>query len=199
MENSKLDLITDKNSLLLLVDFQPGMFRGIGSGDRTNIKNAAMAATKAAQILSVPVVFSSIYEKGNGAVIKDLTDLFPNQKVIERSNHGFDALESEEVLNAIKSTGRSKIIVSGLWTSMCFAYSAIHAIREGFDVYGLMDAGGDATVDAHKYGIKRMIQAGVTPITWMPLTSEWMHDWLNPKAEELTKEVYGKYDAMLSM
>lgn len=31
---------------------------------------------------------------------------------------------------------------------MCFAYTAIHALREGFDVYGLMDAGGDATIDA---------------------------------------------------
>jgi len=82
---------------------------------------------------------------------------------------------------------------------MCFAYTALHAIREGFDVYGLMDAGGDASVDAHKFGVKRMIQAGVIPITWMPLTSEWMHDWLNPKAGELSKEVYGKYDAMLGM
>lgn len=196
---SKLDFITDKNSLLLLVDFQPNMFRGVGSGDRTAIKNAAVASAKAAQILSVPVVLTSIYPKGNGNFIKEITDLFPAQPVIERPNQSFDALETQDVLNAIKNTGRTKIIVAGLWTSMCFAYTAIHAIREGFDVYGLMDAGGDASIDAHKFGIKRMLQIGVTPITWMPLTSEWMHDWLNPKAGELSKEVYGKYDAMLGM
>jgi len=199
MTNSKLEFITDKNSLLLLVDFQPNMFRGVGSGDRTAIKNAAVAASKASQILSVPVVLTSIYPKGNGDFISDITNLFPNQQVIDRPNNSFDALETEAVLNAVKNSGRSKIIVSGLWTSMCFAYTAIHAIREGFDVYGLMDAGGDASVDAHKFGVKRMIQAGVIPITWMPLTSEWMHDWSNPKAGELLKEVYGKYDAMLGM
>ncbi|MGH2565497.1 MAG: isochorismatase family protein, partial [Ginsengibacter sp.] len=99
----------------------------------------------------------------------------------------------------VKNSGRKKLIVSGLWTSMCFAYTAIHAIREGLDVYGLIDAGGDASHDAHKYGVKRMLQAGVIPITWMPLTSEWMHDWANPKAAELSKEVYGKFDAMLSI
>lgn len=44
-----------------------------------------------------------------------------------------------------------------------------------------------------------MLQAGVTPITWMSLTSEWMHDWGNPKAGDLKKEVYGKFDAMLGM
>ena len=199
MTNTKLEFITDKNSLLLLVDFQPNMFRGVGSGDRTAIKNAAVAASKAAQILDVPVVLTSIYPKGNGDFIKEITSLFPDQQVIDRPNNSFDALETEEVLNAVKNSGRKKVIVSGLWTSMCFAYTAIHAIREGFDVYGLMDAGGDASVDAHKFGIKRMLQAGVIPITWMPLTSEWMHDWLNPKAGELTKEVYGKYDAMLGM
>jgi nicotinamidase-related amidase len=199
MEDSKLEFITDKNSLLLLVDFQPGMFRGIGSGDRTYIKNAAVASATAAQILDVPVVFSSISEKSNGAVIDDLMSLFPDQKAIERPNHSFDALETEEVLAAIQKTGRKKIIVSGLWTSMCFAFSALHAVREGYDVYGLIDAAGDATPDAHEYGIQRMLQAGVTPTTWMPLTSEWMHDWLNPKAGELIEKVYGRYDAMLAM
>ncbi len=145
---SNLDFITDKNSLLLLVDFQPNMFRGVGSGDRTAIKNAEVASSKAAQILGVPVVLTSIYPKGNGDFIKEITELFPTQPVIDRPNSSFDALETEGVMAAVKSSGRSKIIVSGLWTSMCFAYTAIHALREGFDAYGLMDAGGDATIDA---------------------------------------------------
>jgi|GEM_PF-2615912 len=53
-----------------------------------------------------------------------------------------------------------------------------------------MDAAGDSTPDAHKYGIKRMLQAGVVPITLKSLVSEWMHDWNNPKSGELVKEVY---------
>jgi nicotinamidase-related amidase len=82
---------------------------------------------------------------------------------------------------------------------MCFAFTALHGLREGMDVYGLIDAAGDATQDAHKYGIERMLQAGVVPTTWETTTSEWMHDWGNPKVPELKKEVYGKYDAMLGM
>ena len=74
------------------------------------------------------------------------------------------------------------MVISGLWTSMCFAYTALHAIREGYEVYGLMDAAGDSTPDAHRYGIERMLQAGVIPITTEALVSEWMHDWGNPKS-----------------
>jgi hypothetical protein len=65
-----------------------------------------------------------------------------------------------------KKTGRKKLVVSGLWTSMCFAYTALRALKEGYEVYGLINAAGDSTPEAHKYGIKRMLQVGVIPITF---------------------------------
>jgi nicotinamidase-related amidase len=107
-------------------------------------------------------------------------------------------MEDEAVLAAVKAVRRKKLVVSGLWTSMCFSFTALHALREGMEVYGLMDAAGDATQDAHNYGIKRMLQAGVAPITWETLVSEWMHDWNNPKVPELIK-VYAQYDAMMGL
>ncbi|MGB9428919.1 MAG: isochorismatase family protein [Gammaproteobacteria bacterium] len=199
MTNSKLELLTPQNSVLLLVDYQPAMFRGVGSGDRSRIHDSAVAAAKAAKILDVPTVLTSIWPQGNGEFIKDITELFPGVDVIARKVPGFDAFEDEPVLQAVKKTGHKKIVLSGLWTSMCFAFTAIHGLREGFDIYGLIDAAGDASLDAHNYGVERMLQAGVVPTTWMPLVSEWMHDWANPKAADLKKEVYGRYDAMLSM
>ncbi len=202
MGNSKdgiLDLLTDKNSVLILVDYQPSMFKGIGSGDKTIIKSAAICAAKAASILGVPVVLSSINPKFNGEVIPEITKIFPNQEVFARKIPSFDAFEDDRNLDAVKKTGHKKIVISGLWTSMCFAYTALHALKEGYIVYGLMDAAGDSTPDAHKYGIKRMIQAGVIPTTVESLVSEWMHDWGNPKAGELIKEVYSKYGAMIGL
>ena len=197
MKDTKLDLLTVQNSVLLLVDYQPAMFKGVGSGDRTIMKAAAVGAAKAASILGVPVVLTSINPQRNGDFIKEITGLFPGQEAIARKVPGFDALEEAQVMAALKKTGRKKVIVSGLWTSMCFAFTAIHGVREGMDVYGLIDAAGDASHDAHKYGVKRMVQAGVVPVTLMQVVSEWMHDWANPKAGDLMREVYSKYDAML--
>ena len=80
---------------------------------------------------------------------------------------------------------------------MCMTYTAIHAVKEGYEVYGLMDAAGDSTVDAHNYGVERMLQVDVVPVTLEQLVSEWMHDWGNPKASELVKQVYSQYGAMI--
>jgi nicotinamidase-related amidase len=142
-------------------------------------------------------VLSAIGPQRNGEFMADITKIFPGQEVFARAVLSFDAFEDEKTWNAFKKTGRKKVIVSGLWTSMCFAYTALHALKEGYEVYGLMDAAGDSTPDAHKYGIKRMLQAGVIPITTESLVSEWMHDWGNPKWMELVQEVYSKYGAMI--
>ena len=198
-KDEKLELLTDTNSVLVLVDYQPSMFKSVSSGDKTIIKSVAIGAAKAAHILGIPVVLSSINPKSLGNFIPEITSLFPNQEVFARKVPSFDAFEDEKTWNAFKKTERKKLVISGLWTSMCFAYTALHALKEGYGVYGLIDAAGDSTADAHKYGVERMLQAGVIPITLESLVSEWMHDWNNPKAGELVKEVYSKYGAMIGL
>ena len=54
-KDGKLELLTDRNSALVLVDYQPTMFAGVASGDKTIIRNAAYCAAKAARILNLPV------------------------------------------------------------------------------------------------------------------------------------------------
>jgi nicotinamidase-related amidase len=134
-----------------------------------------------------------------GEFIPEIAALFPNQDAFARKVPSFDTFEDEKTWNAFKKTERKKLVISGLWTSMCFAYTALHALKEGYGVYGLIYAAGDSTADAHKYGVERMLQAGVIPITLESLVSEWMHDWNNPKAGELVKEVYSKYGAMIGL
>ena len=196
---SELDLLTDKNSVLVLVDYQPTMIKSIASGDKTIIKKVAVLAAKAASILDVPVVLSSINPKSNGDVFPEIRELFPEKEIFTRKVLSFDAFEDQGTYDAVKKTNKNKLVISGLWTSMCFTYTALHAVKEGYDVYGLMDAAGDSTLDAHNYGVKRMLQAGVIPITLESLVSEWMHDWDNPKSGKLLEQVYSKYGAMIGL
>ena len=197
--DGKLELLSVENSALVLVDFQPAMIKGVASGDKLKIKKAAYLAAKAASILGVPVVLSTISPQYNGEFFAEITDLFPGIKPVARKVPSFDAFEDEATWQAAQKTGRQKLVVSGLWTSMCLAYTTIHAVKAGRDTYALLDATGDSTPEAYKYGVKRMLQVGVIPITLESLVSEWMHDWGNPKSGELVKEVYSKYGAMIGV
>src|SRR5664280_317912 len=154
LTDGKLELLTDMNSVLVLIDYQPTMIKSVSSSDKNIIKNAAIYAAKAANILEVPVVLSSINPQTNGDIFPEITGLFPNQEIFARKVPSFDAFEDEKTYNAVKRTNRNKLVISGLWTSMCFTYTALHALKEGYGVYGLMDAAGDSTIDAHNYGVK---------------------------------------------
>jgi hypothetical protein len=39
------------------------------------------------------------------------------------------------------------------------------------------DASGGVSVEAHEMAVRRMVQAGVTPITWVAVIAEWQRDW----------------------
>ena len=57
------------------------------------------------------------------------------------------------------------------------AFPALDALREGYEVYPVVDAIGGTSEEAHRYGIERVLQAGGQPITWVPLAVELQRDW----------------------
>jgi nicotinamidase-related amidase len=182
-------------SFLLLVDFQPEMFAKLDSKfSPSNIRFAAKQVVTAARIARVPVFCSQISSSKNGKFLEDISQGNP---VVEREIPGFDITHDPSTMyhlcNSSLFSGRNQIILSGLWTSMCFAFSALSLSKLGFQVFGLMDAAGDTSVDAHKYAIERMVhRGGVEPVTWMPVVASWMETWDDRTAEAMKKFVWSK-------
>lgn len=198
MENTHSDYISVINSLLLIVDYQANILNEIKSAEQSEIRAAAQASAKAASILNVPVVLTSRNENERGKFVSEIADLFPGREIFRRNINMINALEDERVLQQIRRHNREKIIITGIPTSESLAETAVHAISEGYDVYGLIDACGDSSGERHNYGVQKMLKAGVTPITWMSLASEWMNGWADPGIGEMTQEAFGKYNVMLS-
>jgi len=75
-----------------------------------------------------------------------------------------------------------KINFGALWTEICLAMPAIQAQGEGYDVYVVTDASGGVSVEAHDMAVRRMVQAGIVPMTWLAVASEWQRDWAAKQA-----------------
>jgi len=80
-------------------------------------------------------------------------------------------------VDAVKKTGRKKLVMAALWTEICLAMPAIQAAGEGYEVYAVTDASGGVSVEAHEMGVRRMMMAGVVPMNWLAVASEWQRDW----------------------
>jgi len=94
-----------------------------------------------------------------------------------RDSTFINSWEDRRVVEAVKRTGRKKLVIAALWTEMCLTMPAIHAMGEGYDVYVVTDASGGATPEAHDMGIRRLVAAGAQPITWLGLAGELQRDW----------------------
>ncbi len=168
-------LLTPDNCVLILIDHQPFQFAGLRSHDTQTIINNVVGLAKAAKVFNVPTLLTTVLEKQGGRLLKQLQDVFPEQKPIDRTF--INTWEDERVVDWVKKSGRTKIVMAALWTEICLAFPVIHALGDGYEVYFVTDASGGVSIEAHEVAIQRMVQAGGIPLTWTVFSAELQRDW----------------------
>jgi nicotinamidase-related amidase len=172
-------LLRPENSILVLIDHQPYQFANLNSHEPTMIVNNVIGLAKTAKVFNVPTILTTVIGERGGHLIKGLQDVFPEQKPIDRTF--INTWQDERVVETVKKSGRKQLVLAALWTEICLAMPAIQALAEGYDVFIVTDASGGVSVEAHDMAVRRMVAAGVVPITWLALLGEWQRDWAREK------------------
>jgi len=168
-------LLTPENCVLLLIDHQPFQLTNVNSHEPTMVINNVTALARTAKVYGIPTILTTVNEERGGAIFKQVQAVFPDQKPIDRTF--INSWEDRRVVEAVKRTGRRKVVMAALWTEMCLAMPAIHAMGDGYDVYVVTDASGGVSPEAHDMGIRRVEAAGAQPITWLGMAGELQRDW----------------------
>src|SRR6201981_4045445 len=156
-------LLTPENCAVLLIDHQPSQLANVNSHDPTIVINNVTGLAKTAKAFGIPTLLTTTGAKRGGEIFKQIQAVFPDQKPIDRSF--INSWEDRRVVDAVKNTGRKKLVIAALWSEMCLAQPAIHAMGDGYDVYAVTDASGGVTAEAHDMAIRRLVAAGAQPIT----------------------------------
>ncbi|MFF8742972.1 MULTISPECIES: hydrolase [Streptomyces] len=184
-------LLTPEESVLVLIDHQPFQFANLNSHEPAMVVNNVVGLAKAAKAYGVPTILTTVLEGRGGLILQGIQDVFPEQKPIDRTL--INTWQDERVVDAVKATGRKKLILAGLWTEICLAMPAIQAAGEGFEVYAVTDASGGVSAEAHDMAVRRMVQAGVVPITWLAVMGEWQRDWAREETIPAAAEVQAQH------
>lgn len=168
-------LLRPEDSIVVLIDHQPFQFANLNSHEPTMIINAVAGLSKAAKIFNVPTILTTVVEERGGLIIKQIQEVFPEQKPINRTL--INTWQDPNVTDVVAKSGRKQLIIAGLWTEVCVAMPAIQAASEGYDVFVVTDACGAISAEAHDMAVRRMIAHGITPINWIAVASEWQRDW----------------------
>jgi nicotinamidase-related amidase len=168
-------LLTRENCAITFIDHQPEMVLGVNSIGIERLRNNVEGLAKTAAAYDIPVVLSTIGKESNGPLFEEIRDVFPDEDVIDRTNT--NSWEDEAYVEAIEETGRDRLVMAGLWTEVCVCFAGLSAQEAGYDVYAVTDASGGRTNADHERAIQRMVQAGITPVTWAQVLYEIQRDW----------------------
>ena len=172
--------MTRHNTALVLVDHQVGLMTGIRDYSIAELKHNVVGLAKAAKALSLPIVTTTTSSKTLwGPAFPELVDALPGHQFIDRTS--VNAWDDERVADAIRATGRRKLIFAGVSLEVCAAFPAMRAVREGFEACVAVDASGTFNLTKRETALVRLSQAGVVVADGASLMVEILAD--NASAE----------------
>jgi nicotinamidase-related amidase len=169
-------LLSPTDHTLILIDFEPQMAFAVKSIDPIVLRNNAALVANAARIFNVSTIPTTVVEKTfSGPTFDEIKSAFPKAKFFDRTS--MNSWEDKGVIAEVNRIGKGRIVLAGLWTSVCIVAPALSALDQGFEVHVIADACGDLSEEAHERGIERMVQAGARPMTSMQYLLELQRDW----------------------
>jgi len=182
-------LLTPENAAFLFIDYQPSQLAGVRSMDQALLLSNAVSTVRTVKAFGVPVVHSTVnVATGRGGpTLPELAGLLADDKPLDRTT--VNSWEDLEFVQAVHAIGRRKLIICALWTEICMAFTALDALREGYEVYPVVDAVGGTSPEAHRAGLERVTQAGGQPISWVSLACELQRDWARQDTVQAVIEI----------
>jgi nicotinamidase-related amidase len=168
---------------------------GVTSIDRQLLKNNTVAMAKTAKLFNIPTILTAVEtESFSGYIWPELMDVL-KQDPIERTS--MNSWEDKGFLDAVKKTGKKKLVMAALWTEACLIFPTICALDEGYEVVINTDASGGTSLEAHNAAVRRMEQHGAESITSVQVLLEMQRDWARRDSYagvmDIVKEHFGAY------
>ncbi|MFD2183653.1 hydrolase [Rhodoplanes azumiensis] len=178
-------LVDPGNHMLIMIDFQSQMSFATKSIDAVTLRNNAALVAHAAAGFQVPTILTTVAEKSfSGPMFSEITDAFPGQALLDRTS--MNTWEDGPVIAEVNRIGKDRVVLCGLWTSVCIVGPALSALDQGFEVYVIADACGDISEEAHGRAMDRMVQAGARPMTSLQYLLELQRDWARIGTYDMT-------------
>lgn len=177
-------LMQKKSCGLLLVDVQEKLTPHVMHAD--TILSRCAWLMRLANTLQVPIVLSEQYPSGLGKTVEPLRALAPLNKAFEKVH--FSCYRNEELMTEWKTLGKQQVVLIGIETHVCVLQTALDlTCHSDLEVFVVVDAVGSRSEMDHKYGLKRMKQAGVELVTSEMVFFEWVEQAGTPEFKALSQ------------
>ena len=151
-------MLNTEEAVLVMVDFQARL-AGIVDRKELVLPNA-LKLVNGCQALEVPILPTLQVPEKLGPMPPELEgalgDVTPIPKVV------FSALREPAFLLALRQTGRSQVLLTGIEAHVCVLQTGLDLLDAGYSVYVLSDSIFSRTAENHQLALTRLHDAGAT-------------------------------------
>lgn len=177
-----MTILNIEDSIVMIIDVQEKLLNAVFN--KTSLEKKATTIANTAKILGIPVIVTEQYPKGLGATVESLKEALPeNTQYFEKT--AFSALETKEVLEALKNSGKKQVIIFGIETHICVSQTTNALVQEGFEVSVIRDACGSRSELEYSAGLGRMKDNGAHILTTEIALFEWLKGAKHPNFKEV--------------
>jgi nicotinamidase-related amidase len=179
-------ILRPEDCALAVIDIQEKLLAQIFEKERV-LRNAQLLV-RLADILQLPVIVSTQYEKGLGKTVAEISSLLPETKPLDKLE--FVCFGNSEYCSAVgKMANRSTLLLCGIESHICVTQTALGALNQGLNVHVAADAVSSRTELNWKLGLNRMQAAGTVLSSTEMMIYELLGKSGTPAFKEMLKHL----------
>lgn len=151
-------MFTIEEACLVVVDVQ-GKLATIVDESEAVIDNVSKLV-QAMKALEVPILWLEQNPSRLGGTALNIAQHLQGQAIAKMA---FSACQEQEFVDALKASGRTQFIVTGIETHICVYQTARQLKEQGFEVEVVVDAVSSRTKANKELGLEKMKSLGVLP------------------------------------
>ncbi|HET8888768.1 MAG TPA: hydrolase [Candidatus Angelobacter sp.] len=179
-------MLRPEDCALAVIDIQEKLLPQIFETERV-LRNAQLLV-RLADILSLPVIVSTQYEKGLGKTVAEISSLLPDMKPLDKLEFG--CFGNGEYCSAVgRLANRTTLLLCGIESHICVTQTALGALNQGLNVHVAADAVSSRTELNWKLGLNRMQAASAVLSSTEMMIYELLGKSGTPAFKEMLKHL----------
>ncbi len=126
----------ESDAILVIVDIQERLASAMN--EKPKVIANCLHLINIAELFQIPVFITEQYPKGLGSTVTEIKEALQTYGPMEKIT--FNCCKGPDFLNRIVSSGRKKIILTGMETHICVLQTCLGLIQEGYFVHIVNDA-----------------------------------------------------------
>lgn len=185
--NPALRPLRPEECALAVIDIQEKLLPPIFNKEEL-LRNAKLLV-HLAKLIGVPIVATTQYARGLGAIVPEISELLQGVTVHDKLE--FSCFGSDDFCGALKSLPgqRNTLLLCGMEAHICVTQTALGALNRGYLVHVASDAVGSRTESNWKIGLRRMEAAGAVISSTEMTMYELMRASGTPVFKEMLKHL----------